>query len=1446
MKEEVVRLRQDLSALTAELGHVGREYLYRGSHRGPAEARAIAKQVVSVVPVVDNGVELDLSFLQEAGEVPVCGLEVDGMPVHPPGIYQEGGRVKATRRFGGTNVPRETIGLLSELGELAEESLEEALGKTVYTQGTAAGFENRLREQMTRKCVQATEYFGDSFGKLVSRLELLLPCSGELPDWNGDLWSLLEEVEVTRTASAGAPYWCDKREAQRKLVLGCLPLMVDALENGTLIELSREQPEMFLCEVKNKTDRYDAGKLKDKTRPYINFPYHISVLISFLSQSFTRGLKTAEQEGRNAYGISMSDGRIMGVIEKVRALRELGKKGGEPVYFAYGDDMDLYYKHKGTTYRVSPDFRQMDGSVDRTTVKAVVKMVLRAFEKQHGKSQFWKSVGDLWVDMALDPRFIVNGTQTYRKPQKDGLMTGVVGTTLFDTAKAALAMSAYVEQIHDYREYGLLEERRAKAFFMKLGLEIKEGTWNPEAVNLEPIPDTLFGRNKFLGVRWMWAQGPKRVELVPTLDYEEWLTLVVVPRDDPGEVKRKGGGGGATSELQMNRRLFDRARGLLVTGAVFEPAIEQILGGIVDGLPAVALAMHVSSGGGKGEAPLEAPMLGEAFEWENSRSYPNRRRVEDVYFSPDNKWGAQWTDPLPGLDERIEEVRKPRMAPTLRLDKGRVVAVPKAPPEEPKLPPVGGRGEYTGIDPKGRKASRRLEATTGSEPKGPKPRMWELVERALAKGPLVLEEFSVKMGLNAEDALRVAVDNNVVRMRVGGSLLLSLEAIEGLPLVGESKRRAEIERAVSVVSKKTTRLQQKMKLVLTQPHLARMTTAKVVVQEGDYSVFVKPDDSVQWDSADVAVMLQSVSAHLSHAGYRPLFKSKLMGHEGEGLGRTAVYRIELYAVLITNDYLRTDPRRTEAPPRLLITADAATSKLAKEAVAYGFAKALEAAGELRRGESWVEATERAERLEVGAQELNIEVTTQQDGSEENETTPTEDAPSGDDDSGHGPQGNSGVAEEEEEDSDEAPGGAFDPPDGRGAQNQEEGAPGVHCYSSPSEGGGQFIRSGPRDVPVVGERGEIVREGEVAPGESVLEAGCGDHSWRASDPRDEVGRREEPRDTRGGRSADPQPNGGSVGGWRAQTAYPSTVPSYDPRMVHYWGQRVGWGPWVPGGGGIRSGYHGAWGGVGGLHSNPSRHQGGGVGVRHPLAGESGRHTYPYDVFSGDQVHLRGRVVAESVRGECNQGDVHHKVENPRGHSNGARLRARGEPDSVRRRSGQREADARSIPGGEDHEPNRQSENAVHNNRPRGVQSVESRVDRSGTNSTGDGSDVRRVEPPGAAPLLQQVAAGRQGNGLYCRGRPYCQSSDRCRCMGVGHAVTGGRGLERRRVVPVDVGGGDRNRGNRLPRDGAGHDMAPRRATPVAAGSGSGRMEERVFALLERFEERLAGLERRGRP
>lgn len=196
-------------------------------------------------------------------------------------------------------------------------------------------------------------------------------------------------------------------------------------------------------------------------------------------------------------------GPAMGAEDLAIWARQAGEAGKKPPRIAcYGDDTDIYYRKDGKLYRICPDFKQMDGSVDATTIEAVVDYVVDAHVKQYPTArQFWEEVGKLWVEMATQSPFLIDGTKVYRKMQKDGLMTGVVGTTLFDTVKSALAYNDWADQLM-FGSLNLLEEKYAIEFFKnKHGLVIKEGTWKPALVNEDPGFGELWTEQKFLGLQ---------------------------------------------------------------------------------------------------------------------------------------------------------------------------------------------------------------------------------------------------------------------------------------------------------------------------------------------------------------------------------------------------------------------------------------------------------------------------------------------------------------------------------------------------------------------------------------------------------------------------------------------------------------------------------------------------------------------------------------------------------------------------------------------------------------------------------------------------------------------------------------------------------------------------------------------------------------------------------
>lgn len=688
-KQQVYK-RQDLAYLQALVANTERKIL------SAAIARAVPEEVVKAewtalresmpAPPSPSKEALKLDFLKvERKSTPVCGLLVEGRPLHPPGKFNLKGNVTTQRIFGGAATDWEQVQVA--LRYLEKEEVEKALATSVYTRGEASGFVKRLKEQTTRKCVSVVKTYG-SEAQVQKALARLLPVDkSKLWDVREDLGELVERITTSAAASAGAPYWRSKAEVFEEMREVVLPLVHQALSEGTLGELRRDQPELFLVECKNKTDRYDPSRLEDKTRPYFSYPFHWSALFSVLSQSFTGAMDLFYERGANAYGFSWVARGTEKLVEWARQVGECGQKGGRPRFCAYGDDCDLYYRKGGVLYRVAPDFRQMDGSVDRDTVVQVLKYLLKAHTDQYGPevADFWRQVITVWTEMATDPEFLVDGEVTYRKPQTDGLATGVVGTTLFDTAKAVLAYDKFVEQVHDFKQYHLLEETHAVAYFRTLGLEIKAGTWDPQPVVEEPAQGLDFSPHKFLGMKIRWDAQDGEHRPVPYLDEEDWWHLMLVPRTTTEAGKK-------VSHLAQDRVRFDRYRGLITTGAFSNERALAVLNAMINEVPGTPILMSVQAGGGRGEAPDYALFDPDGtFQYPTSEGVPTREWAWQLY-TWDRKPEATFQALFPGASEKLAEYKRTwaRMPTVARVVRARdagpaVLALLPAPVEEDKV-----------------------------------------------------------------------------------------------------------------------------------------------------------------------------------------------------------------------------------------------------------------------------------------------------------------------------------------------------------------------------------------------------------------------------------------------------------------------------------------------------------------------------------------------------------------------------------------------------------------------------------------------------------------------------------------------------------------------------------------------------------------------------------------
>lgn len=622
-------------------------------------------------------------------DIPICGLiNAKGIPIHPPSVSNKKGFVSVQRTFGGAKVPRD---ILSGVAQALGYSLKELELSHTYTYGTPKGFLHRLEEQMGRKTVS----IGDMHKKLVggmlssrmwrktfTRLLPRKPSEG-WPTLDSSLLDQLEKLDITFSSSAGAPYWRSKLEAFADILEVVLPKVVEALKvKGGVDRLYREQPELFLVEVKNKLDRYENQKLEKKTRPYVSIPAHWSFLFSILSQRFCSSLEIFDQnkESSNAYGFSGAHGGYERMWEWMESVKE-----GEFKKICYGDDTRFVTRRGGQLLVCDPDAKQMDGSVDFQVVSEVVDWQLEALleEPQEINStarQFWESVAFMWKHMATNPLMIVDGTSIWQKKSRDGLMTGVTGTTLFDTVKSVVSWQYFV----DYYQGSKFSVKEVSEWMLSnCGIEVKDGTWEwrPVSNPLHLAHGQLVCESKFLGVqmlKWDCVDGDHTI--VPTIPYSEMMENLLVPKDDPitRDVK---------SVISRQRLVFDRLRGLYLTFGFTNPVFENVVHHLVNSLPLVPIMMQTQLEGGM--KPEHITLQGVGFP--DSSGWPSREFCEVLYSGRERPEGSGFISLVSGWDKLLDFARsearvlKYQLMPTDNLHVRDIVVQELKREEEPVL-----------------------------------------------------------------------------------------------------------------------------------------------------------------------------------------------------------------------------------------------------------------------------------------------------------------------------------------------------------------------------------------------------------------------------------------------------------------------------------------------------------------------------------------------------------------------------------------------------------------------------------------------------------------------------------------------------------------------------------------------------------------------------------------
>lgn len=611
--------------------------LVKDGHRVPPEKYLVEKEEVEEKLLK----ELEVSGVMEGGKgdviVPMEPVleQVLVSKYHPQGIRMDGAHVSVQRTFPQRKRIRAMVRALLAYNPNAAAQIE----KVTYSGGTKRGFTTRLKKWSERRpqmMVPVLKQWGfDGYDVLKKRM----PFKSEgLLDWNQGLQDMVNKVTINKTSGAGPPFFQPKYRCLDE-INKAIDEIAKSISEGKCEQFLHENPEFILSECKNKMDRYEIGKIKDKTRPYWSFSAPVSVLISILCQDFCKNLYTFDKNARsaNAYGFSYAHGGGKAMWDWMQATKE-----GEMKFVVYGDDTKLVWRKNGRLHEVNPDFEQMDGSIDKDTVKITVDWIYGAYVEQYGENKFFRYVCDLWTSLACGSRFFVDGKKVYQNPT--GLLTGVVGTTLFDTVKSVLAYHLYVHTKQDPNE-----KEKSYEFFRNMGLKVKDGTWEPVFVMEEPEEGSYASEEKFLGARLIYIQGAKELEPVPYIDEEDLVALVGNLRQQNLE----------KDTTLLKRRLFDSARGYMITGAYHHPRIWNSMALIIEETPNEIVVQRVQAGSGRGERPELDKMIDEDFEWPSSDGYPTVKFCKNVYLSEGNTFQEEdlWTVAFPDLKIHLKNFR---------------------------------------------------------------------------------------------------------------------------------------------------------------------------------------------------------------------------------------------------------------------------------------------------------------------------------------------------------------------------------------------------------------------------------------------------------------------------------------------------------------------------------------------------------------------------------------------------------------------------------------------------------------------------------------------------------------------------------------------------------------------------------------------------------------------
>lgn len=644
--------RQDFDYLNSYLKGAERRHLPTGPLESQQEIRDNIRTFTErPMPPVEEKRELNLPTLEVVHDsIPVCGLLFRGAPLHPPGVAQKKGMVHVTRDFG--KIPREPLGL-HDVVAVVGGNIGDV--RQVYTSGTREGFEKRIAKQMGRKAIPMRTALAQVRGAkklsqkpLVAHLRKLFPRSAnkDWPTMRGE--SLLDgilDLKLNMRSSAGAPFHKPFSDCIDEVLGGAIPVICRHIKENTLKQLMEEEPELFLVEVKNKTDRYDCDKLTDKTRPYAGMGKHLSILFSIITQGYQATLKTFQQDptSMSAYGFSSVNG---GMEDLYLWAKEKATSRGAAI--VYGDDVRIAVRREDGVYIVDPDFSQMDGSIHATDIKDSIALMLQCMQEDGGEEfneNFYKAIGELWAYMTSNPLMIIDGTKIYKKKDpSSGMLSGSPGTTLFNCFKSALTWDCYFEWCSQTGA-DPLDPNHAFSKMQEWGLELKAGTWNPTKLP-EPEVGELITDHKFLGLQTMVMEFGDQPVFVPHLPQTDALTMLTVHKDPLM-------GGRRPSDTAQMRTLFDRMRGLAITFGHSDPLIISAIHNVVNNIPATAITMTAQNGKKLGD-DVNFTCI-ENLEFPDTCGWPSQEFFLTLYKRRDegeNPTG--WTSLFPTLEEFLK------------------------------------------------------------------------------------------------------------------------------------------------------------------------------------------------------------------------------------------------------------------------------------------------------------------------------------------------------------------------------------------------------------------------------------------------------------------------------------------------------------------------------------------------------------------------------------------------------------------------------------------------------------------------------------------------------------------------------------------------------------------------------------------------------------------------